>query len=48
MTKDHINTYEAIDRDIQRSCINAENEIKMNIHTKYVWSPALDKAVKSM
>ena len=45
MTQIHMVKYEAIDRDIYRLCVNAENCLKSNRHGKYVWSPALDAAV---
>ena len=48
MTTEQIKKYEAIDRDVYRLCVNAENIISQNIYTKYVWSPALDVAVKEV
>ena len=46
MTEIQQQKYEAIDRDVQRSCRNAENLISSLKKTKYVWSPALDAAMK--
>ena len=36
--------YEALDRDIYRSCLNAEKESKKINNGKYWWSPKLDQA----
>ena len=36
MTKEQIESYEQIDRDVHRLCVNAENNIKLFHHRKYV------------
>ena len=46
MTEIQQNKYEAIDNDVIRLCLNAENVLKKIRNTKYVWSPSLDTAMK--
>ena len=48
LNQEQVETYEAIDRDVFRLCVNAEKNIKMHKNMKYVWSPALDNAAKDV
>ena len=48
MTEIQQNKYDAIDNDVIRLCVNAENVLKKIRNTKYVWSPALDTAMKQV
>ena len=48
MSPIQIAKYEAIDRDVYRLCTSAENQLRKISHTRYVWSPALDEAVKAV
>ena len=48
LTPKQIQTYEAIDRDVYRLCTNAENNLKLYTYTKFLWSPALDDAMKEV
>ena len=47
MSNSQVSKYEALDRDIIRSCKNAENMITSVHKERYVWSPALDSASKA-
>ena len=44
ITKFQTEQYEALDRDIYRSCLNAEKESKKLNNGRYWWSPKLDQA----
>ena len=46
MTAKQVDRYEALDRDIFRLCKNAENNICSVKRGRYMWSPALDSAMK--
>ena len=46
MTRDDMNKYDAIDRDVYRLCCHAENGLRAYRHNKFVWSPDLDLAVR--
>ena len=48
MTMSQMDRYEAIDRDVHRLCTNAEKALKIYTNTKFLWSPALDEAVKEV
>lgn len=44
----HMKLYEAIDRDVHRLCTNAEQSIGHKGPVRYVWSPELDDAMKTI
>ena len=48
MTMSQMDRYEAIDRDVHRLCTNAEKTLKVYTNAKFLWSPALDEAVKEV
>ena len=47
-TSSQVQSYEAIDRDVHRLCLNVENSIQLHKNIEYVWSLAFDEVVKGV